>query len=88
MMIEEMNRVLVLVLLMSVLSACGQVEPVQIDGATMGTTYSVKLVSDDVDITVLSEAVEAELRRVNAIMSTYIPDSEISRFNQAPLDTW
>ncbi|MEX0941748.1 MAG: FAD:protein FMN transferase [Pseudomonadales bacterium] len=83
-----MNRVLVLVLLMSMLSACGQVEPVQIDGATMGTTYSVKLVSDDVDIKVLSEAVEAELRRVNAIMSTYIPDSEISRFNQAPLDTW
>lgn len=53
----------------------------------MGTTYSVK-VADDVDAGALSAAIEAELVAVNAAMSTYIPDSEISRFNRAPVGTW
>lgn len=62
-----------------------------LQGATMGTTYSVKIVpgpqspyvGDDGPERVL-ERIERRLERVNALMSTYRPDSEISRFNAAP----
>ncbi len=36
----------------------------------------------------LSAAVEAELHEVNAQMSTWLPDSELSRFNAAPAGDW
>lgn len=80
-------RLLVLLLVLA-LAGCERPEPVEIAGKTMGTTYSVKVVAEDVDTGGLTEAIETELARVNALMSTYIPDSEISRFNQAPVDEW
>lgn len=55
-------------------------------GETMGTTYNVKVVlppgskSDAVDKA--KTAVDAALEKVNALMSTWRPDSELSRFNQ------
>jgi thiamine biosynthesis lipoprotein len=53
-------------------------------GSTMGTTYSVKCqlpvaVSQDV----AQKAVQTALSRVEHLMSTYRPDSEVSRFNSA-----
>lgn len=53
-------------------------------GFTMGTYYvvtlaGVELTADETDR--LHQLVETELRAVNQAMSTYIPDSEISRFN-------
>ena len=67
--------------------ACGgvaveTVEPVQIAGQTMGTYYSVKLAEplpDDADA--LKQAIAAALVEVNAQMSTWDPQSELSRFN-------
>lgn len=56
----------------------------QYSGETMGTYYRV---TADCPGDVAS-AIEAELRAVNAEMSTYIADSELSRFNAGPLDTW
>lgn len=50
-------------------------------GATMGTTYTVKVVDPMQDPEAVSAAIEAELDRVNARMSTYLEDSELSRFN-------
>ncbi|MCP4645425.1 MAG: hypothetical protein GY851_33585, partial [bacterium] len=58
-------------------------------GATMGTTYSVKVavhdLPGDTDLrqlhAALGSAIKSELDQVNALMSTYDPDSELSRFN-------
>ena len=71
------------------LTGCGQ-ETVQskpeihITGSTMGTYYSIK-VADSVisDPAKLQAEVDVLLERVNDQMSTYRPDSELSRFNQS-----
>lgn len=54
------------------------------DGSTMGTTYSVTLGGDVVasELAAEQQAVEALLAEINASMSTWDPDSELSRFNQ------
>ena len=36
----------------------------------------------------LQEAVQVALDRINERMSTYIPDSDVSRFNRGPADQW
>jgi thiamine biosynthesis lipoprotein len=66
------------------LAACGPVEPILITGNTMGTTYSVKVI-DEVDAVGLTEKIEERLVEVNELMSTYLPNSEISRINQLPV---
>ena len=53
-----------------------------IKGRTMGTFYQVQVVTDDSEgISGLKEKVEKRLAEVNRSMSTYLPESEISRFN-------
>jgi len=54
-------------------------------GETMGTTYEVKVVADDLAREAqeaLAEDLAAELAAVDRAMSTYRPDSEVSRFNR------
>ncbi len=56
----------------------------EISGATMGTLYQIKVVPREPaepDIDALRSLIEAELDAVNTRMSTYDPDSELSRFN-------
>jgi len=50
----------------------------------MGTTFTVKMVTDlpDAQIDLLAERVGQELEAVNSHMSTYLEDSELSRFNR------
>ncbi|MBI2477531.1 MAG: FAD:protein FMN transferase, partial [Planctomycetia bacterium] len=57
--------------------------PVEISGATMGTQYHVTIArpSGDTDIETVQREIDAALHLINAQMSTYLPDSEISRFN-------
>ena len=59
-------------------------------GATMGTTYHIKLsaLPAGAELTQLQQGVDALLEEVNQQMSTYRPDSEVSRFNRAPADEW
>ena len=59
-------------------------------GFTMGTTYSVKLAEfpTDVDLDALHAEVDQRLQQINALMSTYAPDSELSRFNRHQEDSW
>ena len=52
-----------------------------IDGPTMGTRYSVVVEGPVEDRAALRAAVEGELDRVVELMSTYEPESELSRFN-------
>lgn len=56
-----------------------------LDGEKMGTTYSVKLVKvpDDIERRTLANEIDGLLATVNQQMSTYRPDSELSRFNAA-----
>jgi thiamine biosynthesis lipoprotein len=54
-------------------------------GATMGTTYSVKLWGPDLPagaVAALGDTVAGRLQEINRLMSTYDPDSELSRFNR------
>ncbi len=56
----------------------------------MGTTYHL-IWTERGDVPAaapVSAAVEDILERINAGMSTYRPDSEISRFNQQPVGQW
>lgn len=55
---------------------------ITVGGDTMGTTYKVKLVPrPGVDAAAVRGAVQAALEEVDASMSTYRQDSELSRFN-------
>ena len=57
-----------------------------IQGRTMGTTYHVKVVTENNQgISGLQEKIEARLVDINSSMSTYQKDSEIRRFNDMKL---
>ena len=62
-----------------------EIEIVSLNGKTMGTTYHIKYLSNG-NVSAPSqqahEQIEAILKDVNAKMSTYIKDSELSLFNQ------
>jgi thiamine biosynthesis lipoprotein len=64
--------------------------PVAISGKTMGTLYTVKVseLPKDLSKNQLHTKIEEELERVNNQMSTYRPDSEISRFNKFTGQDW
>ncbi len=53
-------------------------------GNTMGTSWAVKITDlpQNVDLTALNSELETELETINASMSTYLEDSEISRINK------
>ncbi|MCS7467525.1 FAD:protein FMN transferase [Stieleria sp. ICT_E10.1] len=58
-------------------------------GKTMGTSYMVKVAgAEGVDDQTLRFAIDAELRRVNDQMSTYLKSSEISKFNRSTSTEW
>lgn len=50
-------------------------------GSAMGTTYSIEA---DCPGSLPQVRIDAELGRLNALMSTYDPGSELSRFNRGP----
>ncbi len=73
------------------LAACsGETGQVEFVGNTMGTQFSVKLPGGvgDHDAAELQKSIQAVLDTANAQMSTYEPDSEISRFNQSESTDW
>jgi thiamine biosynthesis lipoprotein len=63
-------------------SDCKAKEEHLIQGRTMGTFYQVQVVTEDsAELSGLKEKVEKRLVAINRSMSTYLPQSEISRFN-------
>ena len=56
----------------------------------MGTTYTVKINSPKAQQDALSikKSIDASLDKINAIMSTYLTDSELSKFNQTTSTDW
>ncbi|WPL11819.1 MULTISPECIES: FAD:protein FMN transferase [Thiorhodovibrio] len=84
-----------MVLLVAALSlcACGapdQAQVLELQGRTMGTSYSVQIAQPpaDVDRDALQQAITGELERINAEMSTYDPASDLSRFNRSKANDW
>lgn len=65
-------------------------EAVVLHGVTMGTTYRVTIprLPAGVSVEVIAPALSAGLEQVDAAMSTYRPESEVSRFNRAARDEW
>jgi thiamine biosynthesis lipoprotein len=61
---------------------------IAITGLTMGTTYAVKLHDVDVEIDALQSQINTLLERINDQMSTWRPDSELSRFNSSRSPGW
>jgi len=57
-------------------------------GPTMGTTYTVKIAGRQVNTDKIKEKVDNLLARINDQMSTYIPSSNLSRFNAHRVTTW
>ena len=64
--------------------------PTLFSGPTMGTRYTVKLAQalEVAAVDSVQRAVDRTLARVNRRMSTYLPDSEISRFNRTAGTDW
>src|SRR6185312_1911613 len=61
----------------------------RLHGRTMGTTWSVLVELSPTHATdVLQRGIQAELDRVDGQMSTYKPDSDLSRFNRSPAGSW
>lgn len=78
-----MNTVKILILIgvfLSIISC--QKQKFVMTGKTMGTTYQVKT-----DAFIDKKIIDAELTRLNAIFSNWIPSSEVEKLNQAPLHT-
>lgn len=71
-------------LLPAVLSGClfdEEPETVRLSGETMGTTYNITIVGEDLDEAAMATAVEQSLQKVNAQMSNWDPSSEVSVFS-------
>jgi len=61
----------------------------ELHGATMGTTWSVRFVAPaGPPMDAWQDGVQACLDDVDTQMSTYRPDSALSRYNSAPAGTW
>ena len=78
--------------LIIIFSGCKeQNREVSITGNTMGTTYTIKTIDNlqqNIDIDIVKGKVDSALQTVNQQMSTYIMDSEISRFNRLVSNDW
>jgi thiamine biosynthesis lipoprotein len=81
-----------LLILLLLLVGCSQqaTEPLQFHGSTMGTTYTVKILSVPTTATIQQTEtnIAAILQQLHASMSTYDATSEISRFNLSQSTEW
>lgn len=79
-----MMRYITFILSLLALIACNsepQSQYSKLSGETMGTRYNITYASDGIANEQLKASVVQELETINQLMSTYIPDSEINRFN-------
>ena len=77
-------RKLIVILLILLATTIGEAKQEHvIRGRTMGTTYSIKVVTGNSQvISGVKEKIDRRLEEINRSMSTYQKDSEISRFNR------
>ncbi|MEP4544821.1 MAG: FAD:protein FMN transferase [Saccharospirillum sp.] len=60
----------------------------KLSGYSMGTSYTVSIVAKDSEARALDGEVRTVIDEVNVAMSTYLPRSDVSRFNEAAVDGW
>lgn len=67
------------------LVSCTPEKPIALNGNTMGTTFHIKYFPTELtpDQDLVLAAINKRLVEVNQLMSTYIPDSELSMLNKA-----
>ena len=76
------SKTIILIFFMMLLAGCGMKKQFEFSGKTMGTTYHVKFVAEYLQNTkMLKDEIDMRLDEINKSMSTFIKDSEISRFN-------
>lgn len=80
----------VAIALSALVSVAADLDPriLEIRGATMGTQYSIKIFDPPAFDDDVRFEIDAELRRVNDQMSTYLKSSEVSRFNVSTSTDW
>lgn len=84
-----LRRAVLYSLLPLVIAACSPaINQIDVSGETMGTTYTLKAIGEGINKTDIKQQVEALFERINAQMSTWRPDSEISRFNRVRTGGW
>ena len=77
---------IVFLFLLCLPQGCNARKEVVFTGRTMGTTYHIKVVASYFKGTSgLQKKIDARLKAINQSMSTYIHDSEISRFNRSTI---
>ena len=70
--------------LLLLLASCGQTpDYLKLAGTTMGTSYHVTLAAAKTQQTEIQAQIDQRLEQINQLMSTYLQDSELSRFNRA-----
>lgn len=85
---------LVLLSAIAALAGCGAdlsgPRIVDLAGPTMGTRYSVRVVdpSGTADADALQQMIDLRLADINRMMSTYDPESELSRLNRSQSTDW
>ena len=57
----------------------------EINGLTMGTTYSIKIIEESLDTSKVKSDINNILDNINMDMSTYIDSSSISKFNNSDI---
>ena len=85
------NRLALSIIFLLFSCSSPQKDIVSIKGNTMGTTYAVKFfpkTNNPVEIEENYILIEKILKDINQQMSTYIPTSEISTFNQSQSTDW
>jgi thiamine biosynthesis lipoprotein len=84
------TRYFVAFALFALLAGCSSDQPaskwLEVTGATMGTTYSVKFAGRDAER--LQSSIDALLNSLDGRLSTYKADSELSRFNASRSTEW
>lgn len=72
------------------LNVCSAKDDITIHGDTMGTTYSIMIPSppSGFDADAAKHRIEDALATINGQMSTYDPESEVSRFNASRKTDW
>jgi FAD:protein FMN transferase len=81
-MLKTKGWFLIFCLMLLPLSAFAESREVSLTGKTMGTTYHIIILADSGQSTKgIQEKIDQKLEDINQSMSTYRPDSQISRFN-------
>lgn len=92
-MLRPLCHLLLVCSLLVLTGGCQQERPlatVRFSGQTMGTTWSVTMLPgpENTDTVALKQQLQKRLDQINHLMSTYDPDSELSRFNDQASTGW